>query len=76
MDVFDWIWIVWAAVLAGSFAVIEGIALVRKRPEDTLSDHLRAWFHTNTHLGRTIWLAAFGALAVWLLTHIAVAGSV
>lgn len=33
-------WVVWLA----AFGVIEGLALARKRPDDTLSEHVWRWF--------------------------------
>jgi hypothetical protein len=64
------LWIAWGA----AFAVIEGVALTKDR-QDTLSDHMRRWFRTDTHLGRSVWVFASGIFFGWFIVHIAVAGS-
>lgn len=38
-------WLAWLA----AFLVIEGTALARGRPQDTLSDHVWAWFAIPRH---------------------------
>ena len=40
MDIWAWLWIGWLAI----FAAVEGVALVRKAPGDTLSEHVWRWF--------------------------------
>lgn len=67
-------WIIWIL----SFFVIEGVAIVKDRKDtrsyswpDTLSEHIRRWFHTDSHLGRTVWMIAFGIFAAWFGIHIA-----
>jgi hypothetical protein len=62
------LWIAWGL----AFAAIEGVALTRDRREGaTLSQHLRRWFRTDTHTGRTVWLVACGVFGAWFLIHIA-----
>jgi hypothetical protein len=64
------LWVLWAVM----FAVIELVALTNDRYE-TLSTHLRRWFRTDTHIGRTVWLCVSGLFMAWFIVHIAVAGS-
>lgn len=65
------LWIAWFA----AFAVIEGVAIKNDVQGDTLSEHLRLWFRTDTKPGRTAWLVVSGVFFAWFVTHIAVAGS-
>lgn len=59
-------WLVW--VLA--FFAIEVPAIRNDTRDDTLSEHLRRWFHTDTHLGRTAFLAASLVFIGWFIPHI------
>lgn len=71
------IWsVLWAAWVLG-FAAIESAAIVHdhREPGATLSEHLRRWFRTDTHLGRTVWMVVSGIFFGWFVVHIAVAGS-
>ncbi|MFD3573858.1 hypothetical protein [Streptomyces sp. NPDC058644] len=70
MNVWTLSWVVWLA----AFGVIEGLALRRKRPGDTLSEHVWAWFAIArrdpmpdglTRLRRFALLAGVG----WLAAH-------
>lgn len=65
------LWLLWFA----AFAVIEGVAIKNDVQGDTLSEHLRLWFRTDTKRGRTAWLIVSGVFFAWFVTHIAVAGS-
>jgi hypothetical protein len=71
MSVWTVLWLLWAA----GFVAIEGVALVNDARDDTLSEHLRRWFRTDTHLGRSVWVATTGVFFGWFIVHIAVAGS-
>lgn len=74
MSVWTVLWIAWCA----AFGLIEGFALARDRrgPDGaTLSEHLRRWFRTDTHLGRSVWVFISGVFLGWFVVHIAVAGS-
>lgn len=62
-------WIAWL----GAFVVIEGAALIRRKPQDTLSDHVWAWFDipknpapNRAERGRRLILLAF---MTWLGAH-------
>lgn len=62
-------WLTWVA----AFFVIEGSALARHRPQDTLSDHVWVWFDIPQHAAptretraRRLTLLAFVA---WLTAH-------
>lgn len=44
-QLFTKLWLAWLA----AFVAIEGTALARGRPEDTLSDHVWAWFDIPRH---------------------------
>lgn len=68
---FTVLWILWGA----AFAVIEAVALVRDARGDTLSEHFRLWFRTDTRKGRTVWMIVSGLFFAWFTVHIAVAGS-
>ncbi|WP_330478689.1 hypothetical protein OG301_26790 [Streptomyces platensis] len=68
-------WVVWLA----AFGVIEGLALARKRPGDTLSEHVWQWFAINqrdqmpsglTRLRRFALLAG----VTWLGVHFVTGG--
>ena len=67
MSVWTILWLLWGA----AFAVIEGVALGNDTRGDTLSEHLRLWFRTDTHRGRTVWLITSGALFAVFIVHIA-----
>lgn len=67
MSIWAALWLLWGA----AFVVLEGIALRRNAPGDTLSEQLRAWFHTDAHKGRVVWLVSFGVFSAWLAIHIA-----
>ncbi|QPB09990.1 hypothetical protein CPT_Sitrop_076 [Streptomyces phage Sitrop] len=72
MSVWTWLWVGWLA----AFLVIEGVALKRKAPGDTLSEHVWKWFHTDkltkptgtTRLRRFVLLAFMAWLSVHFLT--------
>ena len=64
-------WLLWAA----AFAVIETAAIRNDAQGDTLSEHVRLWFRTDTRLGRTVWLVVSGLFGAWFLVHIAVDGA-
>lgn len=72
MSVWTVLWVLWGA----AFAVIEGVAIVNDKRDDTLSEHLRKWFSTRDKAGRTVWLVISGSFFAWFVTHIAVAGSI
>jgi hypothetical protein len=67
------IWRVWLAVAAATFAVLEGIALIRRQPGDTLSENTRHWLGTDRTwktwgaLGLVVALVGF---AIWFVPHI------
>jgi hypothetical protein len=66
---FSWLWIGWIS----AFFVIEGIALKLGDKSDalrTLSANLRAWFHTDTVVGRSVWAVMAGLFFGWFLLHI------
>jgi hypothetical protein len=61
------LWLLWGAL----FAVIEGVALDNDTRGDTLSEHFRRWFRTDTHRGRTVWLVTSGVFFAWFVVHVA-----
>ncbi|AXH70207.1 hypothetical protein SEA_HAIZUM_3 [Streptomyces phage Haizum] len=76
MTPFEIAWAAWA----GSFVVIEGIALYRKSPDDTLSEQVWKIFHTakgtkpdGTTRARRFVLLTF---VTWLATHFMTGGTV
>lgn len=68
---FTTLWILWGV----AFAVIEGVAIRNDKRGDTLSEHFRLWFRTDTRHGRTAWIITSGIFFAWFAVHIAVAGS-
>ncbi|MCY0933642.1 hypothetical protein [Streptomyces sp. H34-S4] len=71
--------IAWAA-WAGTFVVIEGIALSRKRKNDTLSEQVWKVFHTSQGQQKTKTTQARRAVLVmflaWLVAHFMTGGKV
>lgn len=72
--------IAWLAWL-GAFGVIEAVALWRKGPDDTLSEHVWKWFGTARPAGTALpdgWtrLRRFALLSgvVWLGAHFITGG--
>jgi len=70
-------WILWLT----AFAVLEGAALIRKAPGDTLSEHAWKWFATARPAGSgqpSGWVRfrRFSLLAgmAWLLAHFMTGG--
>lgn len=72
MTIWTVLWLLWGAAFVG----IEGVAVLNDKREDTLSEHFRKWFRTDSHKGRTVWLVVSGLFFAWFTTHIAVEGSV
>lgn len=77
MDIWAWLWLAWIAV----FAVIEAVALRRRAPGDTLSEHIWLWFGIGEPGKRptvTGWvrLRRFALLAgiAWLALHFLTGG--
>jgi hypothetical protein len=79
VTVWTWAWIGWL----GYFAVVEGAALYRSKPGDTLSEHVWMWANTTrgpgptgrqpsgwTRLRRVLLLAG----VVWLGAHFLTGG--
>jgi hypothetical protein len=66
VTVWGWLWLAWGLL----FAVIEAVAVVNDKRGDTLSEHLRMWFRTDTKHGRTAWLVVSGGFAAWFVVHI------
>lgn len=67
------IWAIWLVVVAASFAILEGIALVKRKPGDTLSENTRRWIRTDKgwkSAGPLAFMAALIAFVVWFLPHI------
>lgn len=71
MTPWTWLWLAWIV----SFFAIEVPAIRNDIKNDTLSEHVRLWFRTDTKLGRTLWLFVSGSFAAWFIVHIAVAGA-
>ena len=66
MTLFTWLWVIWLAF----FLVIEGFALARKDPDDTLSEHIWKWFQIRDKPQQWTWRRIVLALfLVWLLIH-------
>lgn len=70
MTIWGVLWVVWGLLFVG----IEGVAVVNDKRDDTLSEHLRLWFRTDTKRGRTAWLVVSGAFFAWFIPHILIEG--
>lgn len=67
------IWAAWLALLAISFAILEGIALWRKAPGDTLSENIRIWIGTKRgwkSAGVLGFIAGLLGFMIWFVPHI------
>ncbi|MFY1688165.1 hypothetical protein [Plantactinospora sp. WMMB782] len=67
------IWKIWLFLAAVSFAVLEGISLVQRKPGDTLSENTRRWIRTDKgwkSAGPIAFMAALVAFVVWFIPHI------
>lgn len=62
----NWIWV----VLLVLGLVYELYTLVNGAPGDTLSEHLRSWFHVHTRPGRAVFLVLWLSFAAWFAVHI------
>lgn len=62
--------VIWLTIWTVGLAY-EARGFIAKDPDDMLSPHTRALFHTNTVWGRRIWLAFWGVFAAWFGWHIA-----
>ena len=60
-------WLAWIA----AFFLIEGSALARHRPQDTLSDHCFRWFGIPQHAAPARSLRARRIALLWLLAWLA-----
>ncbi len=59
-------WIGWLLM----FAVIEGVAIIRKEKGDTLSEHIWKWFRIRDKPQQWTWRRiALAGFLVWLLVH-------
>ena len=67
MSVWTILWGLWGVM----FAAVEGAALVNDNRNDTLSEHFRKWFRTDTNHGRTAWVIVSGIFFGWFVVHIA-----
>lgn len=77
MDIWTWLWLGWLV----TFAAVEGVALVRKAPGDTLSEHVWQWFAVGEPGHRPpmsgwVRLRRFALLAglAWLTLHFLTGG--
>lgn len=60
-------WLAWGA----GFVVIEALAIARKAPGDTLSEHLRDWFATrNKPRHWRLRRLALAVFFVWFIAHL------
>lgn len=58
-------------IFIGLFGMVEGVAVFNDLADDTLSEHFRRWFRTDTKLGRSIWLWFAGGFVAWfVIPHI------
>lgn len=67
------IWRAWLVLVAVSFAILEGLALIKRRPGDTLSEATRTWLRTDRgwkSAGPLAFAAALIAFVAWIVPHI------
>ncbi len=67
------IWTIWLLLAAVSFAVLETIGLINRRPGDTLSENTRRWLGTDRTWrtwGALSFVAALVGFVVWFVPHI------
>lgn len=65
------VWLAWAGITLGSFAILEAVALLNHTEGDTLSERIRAWL--GIYPVKHWRLAASGALVgflIWFGWHI------
>ncbi|WP_189112234.1 hypothetical protein [Pilimelia terevasa] len=79
MDIWTIGWLAWL----GLFVVLEGVALARKAPDDTLSEHVWKWFGIGRPGNRpkfSGWVKfrrfALLAFLAWLVAHFLSGGAV
>jgi hypothetical protein len=65
MSVFTWAWIFWLAM----FAAVEGVAIFNKKPGDTLSEHIWAWFKIRESRQWNVRRWVLAIFLVWLTVH-------
>lgn len=67
-------WLIWLAY----FLALEGVALYRSQPGDTLSEHVWQWFTVGAGKPRNGWARfrrfALLAFMVWLTAHFLTGG--
>lgn len=61
--------IMWGGIFAAGTAV-EVWAINNSKPDDTLSECLRSWFHVDTRSGKIVFTACWMVFSSWLLDHI------
>ncbi|WP_326554661.1 hypothetical protein [Micromonospora sp. NBC_01813] len=69
----SWIWTAWLIAVAVSFAVLEGIGLINRKPGDTLSENTRHWLGVDRgwkSAGPIGFIVALVAFVVWFVPHI------
>lgn len=59
----------WLGVLVGP-SLIDYWCDLGEPDGDTLSEHIRAWFHVDTPAGRVAFTAALAVGSTWLHSHI------
>ncbi len=64
--VFTVLWALWFL----AFAVFEGWAVLNKTGGDTLSEHVREYFHVKGKTGSMVFLGMLGFGAAWFAAHI------
>lgn len=67
------VWAAWLGLVALSFALLEGVALVKREDGDTLSENTRRWIrteHTWRSWGALGFVAGLVGFVVWFLPHI------
>lgn len=63
----------WGAILGTAFAY-EMYGVFNKVDGDTLSERVRAWFHTSTRPGKAAFVIAWLGLTAWFIPHIVLGG--
>lgn len=66
-------WAAWLALVAVSFVILEGLALIKRKDGDTLSENTRTWLGTDKRWktwGALGFVVALVTFVVWFIPHI------
>lgn len=70
MNIFEICWGIFSGSAFLFFACVETYALIKGGYQDTYTNSIRDFFHTNTMVGKIIWFSIWLPFACWLAGHI------